>query len=414
MNPRALVAPLEAKWQEAIDQVLTRRFGLATSKQGDIAKLAAKVEQLSRAYNMAQAEGAQTKLPIEARLAFSFPRDVPKGAAAVRELVGQLDPGSSNALRVIDLGAGLGAMTFGLARALGRACQPNGQSPRSIESLLVDEDAEILRVAEEVANAASPLLENVTLSIKTQAAKVGAPISSPPADIVFLGQVLSEIAPREAPEARLTHHAKLVTDVLDQLVANEGALVIVEPALRDRTRHLHALRDHLLANTNTNVHVFAPCLHQKSCPALPIETEWCHEDLKSIDLPSWVVPIARGAGLRWQGLTFSYLVLRKGSRMSDSAVKESPAPTVRFRAISDLIVSKGKTELFSCDEKGERQRLRRLDRDDGKHRLPLLNVIQRGDIVTITSPIGGELPIDDRGRIARDANVAIDVGTFRK
>src|SRR3712207_8562489 len=59
--------------------------------------------------------------------------------------------------------------------------------------------------------------------------------------------------------------------------------------------------------------VFAPCLHAASCPMLAIETEWCHEDL-AVDLPPWTVPLARAAGLRWQGLTFSYLVLRKDGR----------------------------------------------------------------------------------------------------
>lgn len=43
------------------------------------------------------------------------------------------------------------------------------------------------------------------------------------------------------------------------------------------------------------------------------ETDWCHEDLP-IDLPDWLVPVARAAGLRYEGLTFSYLVLRKDER----------------------------------------------------------------------------------------------------
>ena len=83
MNPRTLVQPLEPRWQGILDDVL-RPARLATS---DVAKLAPKVEQLSVAYNNAEAEGRRTKLPLEARIAFSFPRDVPKGAGAVRECV---------------------------------------------------------------------------------------------------------------------------------------------------------------------------------------------------------------------------------------------------------------------------------------------------------------------------------------
>jgi ribosomal protein RSM22 (predicted rRNA methylase) len=421
-NPaRRLSRPLESEWQLALDAVLSARFGLSTSKPADIAKLIPKVEELSRAYNLARAEGEQSKLPLEARIAFSFPRDVPKGAAAVRELLAfdALPPvrESNDSLRVIDLGAGLGAMTWGLARAIDQ--HPRGHHHhRSIDALLTDEDVDALRVAEAISASATEhrLLKRTELAIRTRNARLQPGSSflkdTEPADIVFLGQVLSELAPRDRPEDRLAMQKELVTDILQRLVRPDGSLVIVEPALRDRTRHLHALRDQLIPSFT----VFAPCLHQKSCPALAIETEWCHEDLTTVDLPSWVVPIARGAGLRWQGLTFSYLILRKDGRtMAETSSKKNDAGQFRFRAISSLIPSKGKTELFICDERGERQRLRRLDRDEKAHESGI-DQIERGDIVTIRSPdSNASAPVvDDRGRIVPQANVAIDVGEGRK
>jgi hypothetical protein len=453
-NPRALVRPLEPEWQLALDAVLSSRFGLSTARPADIAKLIPKVEELSRAYNSKDAEGIKAaKLPLEARIAFSFPRDVPKGAGAVRELLasGALvgsgqgagsGAGSSsspaNSLRVIDLGAGLGAMTWGLARAIDhhqRGERDDKNNIESINALLVDEDAEALRAAEAIAASAREhgLLKHTDLTIRTRnvALTSGFVLKDvEPADVVFLGQVLSELAPRDRPEDRLAMQKQLIiTDILDRLVRPDGSLVIVEPALRDRTRHLHALRDQLIASSSSSssssINVFAPCLHQASCPALAIETEWCHEDLTSIDLPSWVIPIARGAGLRWQGLTFSYLVLRKDDlRRRRSWLEKQPQPNgaIRFRAISGLISSKGKTEVFSCDEHGQRQRLRRLDRDERTHESGIAQ-IERGDIVTISSVDSNDTltgaepvkaPIDDRGRIVPQANVAIDVGRVRQ
>ena len=70
-------------------------------------------------------------------------------------------------------------------------------------------------------------------------------------------------------------------------------LVVVEPALRDRTRHLHRVRERLMASEA--VTLFAPCLHRAACPALATKGDWCHEDLP-LDLPEWLVPLARAAG----------------------------------------------------------------------------------------------------------------------
>jgi hypothetical protein len=236
-----------------------------------------------------------------------------------------------------------------------------------------------------------------------------------PRDIVLLGQVLSEIDPRAEPDARLEAQAALVQQLLDHAVAEDGALVIIEPALRERTRHLHRLRDRVLETTSATV--FAPCLHRERCPMLPLETEWCHEDLP-VDLPPWTVPLARAAGLRWQGLTFSYLVLRKDGKVASP--RTDRAGQVRFRTVSDLLASKGKAELFVCGQDGVRRRIRRLDRDVASERgIPFVD-LRRGDIVTLSAAADGDPaapvkdPIDERGRVVAGAHVAIDVAAARK
>ncbi len=381
-----------------------------------MARLGPAVAALSRAYNAGVAEGKRTRLPIDARTAFSFPRDVPKGAASVRELVvsGALVVPKDRPLRVIDLGAGLGAMTWGLARAL----QASGASGR-VEALLVDEDEDILARAEEIGRAAQAAFRPgpIDLDITTRVQSLAGLARSrtlAPADVVLLGQVLSEVDIANV-ETRVEQHASLVRTILETLVAGGGTLVIVEPALRDRTRHLHALRDRLLESgplaDGSKASVFAPCLHARSCPALAEETEWCHEDLE-VDLPSWVVPVARAAGLRWQGLTFSYLVLRKDARALASRSSEDARPRRRFRVISDPIVSKGKSELLICGEDGNRSKIRRLDRDQGKEQGAPFDELRRGDVVTLTAA-PDEPVVDARGRVGPEVHVAIDVGTLR-
>lgn len=382
------VRPLEPEWKTVLDRVL-RPLGYAID---DVSRLGPRVAELSRAYNEGSAEGKKTKLPLEARIAFSFPRDVPKGAAAMRELIregtlsrpydGEM---SSRPLRILDLGAGLGAMTWGILRALGTT---------NAEALLVDEDAEALKAATSIAREAAATFGNGPV-ITTRVGTV-AQYTDAKADLAVLGQVLSELDPRGDAASRL----KTQSDLVQRVLQNADTVLIVEPALRDRTRHLHALRDRLV---EAGAHVHAPCLHSKPCPALAVEGDWCHEDLASVDLPDWVAPIARAAGLRWQGLTFSYLVLRK------DAPQRAPVSGIRFRVTSDLLKSKGKVELFACCESGQRPRIRRLEREGDE-----LDVLERGDIVTIRNTAEGEAEtagIDERGRIAK--HVSVDVAEPR-
>lgn len=407
MPPVVLVRPLEAPFQQVIDAVLRKRRAPTTQ---DVAALGPRVAALSHAYNAGLAgDGAKAKMPLEARIAFSFARDVPKGAAAVRELLGTrvLRATGDHTLRIVDLGAGLGAMTWGVARAVVAAAKATGEPPVRIEALLVDEDAEALAAAVALAAEVTARLgeEAPPLTLRTRVERLAPGMKLPEADLLILGQVLSELDVALEPAARAAKHAALVADLLGRVVEPDGALVIVEPALRERTRHLHAVRDRLVADGTT---VFAPCLHALGCPMLATEGEWCHEDLP-IDLPAWAVPLARAAGLRWQRLTFSYLVLRRDAkRLLDHAPPAQKGDRMHLRVVSELMRSKGKAEIFACTAEGARLRLRRLDRDaaatgTGARATAAWSSLGRGDVVTVA----GAAPIDERGRI--DAAAEIDV-----
>jgi len=388
-----LVRPLEDDWRDTLDEVARGR-GWPTSR--DVARLAARVAALSDAYNDPGRARASVRDAGAARLGFSFARDVPKGSAAVRELVAAGVLGAQSPVEVLDVGAGLGAMTWGLARAIDRAACAS----TALDATWIDADPEALDLGLAIARA-----RQGRGRVDLRARAVAGPLSVLDGlgryDVVLVGHVLSEIGVDEAEDVRIERHVALLRRLLDRHTRDHGSLVVVEPALQDRTRRLHRTRDRLV---ELGLTVFAPCLHAAPCPALTRDSDWCHENVP-IDLPAWLVPVARAAGLRREGLTYSYLVLRRdGVRLVDAL---SDASSHRLRVVSDRIVSKGKCEAFLCgDFRGPdgtylpaRGRVMRLDRAACAANLAW-DTVARGDVVSVDPPL--DL---DRARVGPSSSV---------
>lgn len=373
--------------RETID-VMLRARGWPTTSEPE--RLGAMVRSLSASYNqegVAVAGGGHA-----ARLGFFLVRDIPKSAWALRDLVrgGVWKAGDSVDLKVLDLGAGMGATTFGLM-----GCLAAHGIRGDVRATLVDADAGALNVAAELARKLS--FEGLRLEVSTRVGDAHAYRPAAPVDLVLMGQVLSELDQRVPAEERVAAHVRSIAERLKSSVKPHGTLCIVEPALRGRTRHLHALRDALI--TGQAATVFSPCLHAGSCPALLREEDWCHDDV-DVDVPDWLIPTARAAGLRYQGLTLSYLNLRRDERTLRSMF---PTELRAARATSGAIVSKGKCEGVLCgdiDAGEHRARLRLLDKEQTEHNVAWLN-LRHGDVVTFE----GEPPL--KGRIARDTKVHV-------
>jgi ribosomal protein RSM22 (predicted rRNA methylase) len=63
---------------------------------------------------------------------------------------------------------------------------------------------------------------------------------------------------------------------MTQLLSKDGVLVILETALREKTRRAMAMRDFILANSQGLVPLF-PCTHTDRCPMLAKnDNDWCH------------------------------------------------------------------------------------------------------------------------------------------
>jgi SAM-dependent methyltransferase len=394
-----LVRPLDEDWRGTLTDIARARSWPTVDEPARLGKL---VARLSAAYNMGETAELRSKSSLAARLGFSFARDVPKSAGAVRELVatGTLAAPEGRALTILDLGSGLGASTWGIVLALAESGAKFGA-----RAMCVDHDEEALTIARAIAEARRGR-GAVSLAIETRRGSLrsGGSVARElrgPFDVVVLGQVLSEIDGTE--EARLAEHLDVV-HAASELLAKDGSLVIIEPALRERTRSLHALRDAILAASATpKLTVFAPCLHQSSCPALRDAGAWCHEDL-DVDLPAWLVPVASAAGLRWQGLTFSYLVLRRdGKTLRDREATGAPS---LVRVVSEAIVTKGKREAFVCGDLGAggalaagRARVMRLDRDASDANATW-DEVARGDVVVCAPPLDRARP-----RIGKETSV---------
>ena len=184
----------------------------------------------------------------------------------------------------------------------------------------------------------------------------------PPCDLIVIGTLLNELP--AADRLALVERALAA-------VAEDGAVIAIEPALRDTSRALHELRDAILARGG---HVFAPCTRRTApCPALADPDDWCHED-RVLQLPPRTAELARLTHLRDGGMKLAYLVLR---RHALDLVDDPRA----WRVVSAPMPAKGKLELIGCGAPG-RVPLRLLRRHRSPHNRDFERAA-RGDVLVV-------------------------------
>jgi hypothetical protein len=155
-------------------------------------------------------------------------------------------------------------------------------------------------------------------------------------------------------------------------IGDDGAVIVVEPALRDTSRALHELRDAVIASGRG--HVFAPCTRTIApCPALADPDDWCHED-RPLTLPRRTAELARITHLRDGGMKLAYLVLRR----QPLGLVADPAA---WRVVSAPMPAKGKLELIGCSAAGRIPiRLLRRHRNGGNRDF---DDAVRGDVLVV-------------------------------
>jgi len=291
-----------------------------------------------------------TRYLADAELRRQYERDIaPRTLAALGKVLAQLFPAGAVApRRALDLGAGTGAAGAALRVAFGA----------ELEIVSVD------RVA-------SPGVVVADLA-------AGLPPVSGRFDLIVAAHLLGELHVGRAAGERAVARAARVRAWVGGLLAPGGTLVIIEPALRETSRELLAVRDLLLSQAaQPALTVVAPCFWAGPCPALERERDWCHDAAPVPSSPR---------------VDFSYLVLRERVATDPAAVDPK-----LIRVVSDPLPEKGKLKIYGCGATG-RHLLERLDRDRAQANAAF-GQLRRGDTARI-----GET--GDGGRITAATTVA--------
>ncbi len=332
-------------------------------------------------------------------VAYYMPVNLGKVQALLDELPVS-DPAPGSPLRVLDIGSGPG--TAALAVLDWMRHQPSGFQ-RPIEVVVVDHTRPVLLDAERLWNgycrmAVAP--EARFLPVQTDLERSGRLNDLTMGgrgryDLIILANTLGELFCTSRDPVR--RRAKLLHGLLD-LLHQSGTLMILEPAMRDASRDLHRLRNALLEVKACTV--YSPCLHERPCPALVKEEDWCHEE-RPWTPPPLVAAIDQEVGFMKDALKFSYLLLRKDGR---TIVQREPT---LYRVVSELREIKGEKRAWLCNETG-RPEVGRLDRNRSETNATL-DDWHRGAIVRIEEIVrkqrkGRESTV---GRISADTAVEI-------
>ncbi|MFO0774557.1 MAG: small ribosomal subunit Rsm22 family protein [Nitrospiraceae bacterium] len=266
---------------------------------------------------------------------------LPVNAAKIHSVLKELPPSDDiperKSYRVLDVGAGPGSGSLAV-REWARA---SGCAETAINAVAIDRSRQALTlaqtlwssVAQKQVDLASTFQSDVVNLESASEVRRFLGTQSAGFDLVIIANALNEsfVGDRDPVGRRV----KVVGQLLDAL-SPSGSLVILEPALREPTRELHALRDQLIAKGLC--HVYSPCLHERPCPAMVHAEDWCHEE-RPWDPPDDIVAMDRQLGFIKDALKFSYVVLRK-----DGATIVPRAPELA-RIVSERRPSKGQLRL---------------------------------------------------------------------
>jgi len=315
------------------------------------------------------AKGSQADLAARAlffSIADAAKVHLPLGELAGGALPGPAGFGERDELRVLDLGAGCGAMTIGLCTWLA------GRGKGRVRATLVDHDADALAIAKDAIEiVARELGVDVVASFvpsEVERSETGSKDAGR-YDLVLAGSVINELAD---PLPLVRHMVRAL--------APGGVAIVIEPALRETSRALHHVRDALVAEGAAAV--LAPCTRKTApCPALLDERDWCHEH-RPLQLPPRTRQLAHVTGLRDGDMKLAYLTLCRPA--------DAPPPPPAWRVVSDPHASKGKLELTLCGAPGWVP-ARLLKRHRSAANRPLERA-HRGDVLTFDPPPTTDAP----------------------
>ena len=292
--------------------------------------------------------------------------------------------------RVIDVGSGPGPVAAAFIDRGAEAVTLVDQSSRALDLAL----RELPKRCASGSRSPAPVPETVV-----------ADISSPDpdriplwgkADCVSFGHSLNELWPAQSD--RIRRRADLLERYAEAL-ADEGFVLVIEPALLATSRDLLAVRDLLVERGWL---VIAPCCGRAAlgCPALDAgENQTCHDEIEWSPPPA-VAALARSMGLDKDSLKMTWFMFAP-PRTARALTEKDVSDRGTFRVVSDAMLNKGGRERrLICGSTGRFPLSVAQGHADSAR--SGFNRLRRGDEIAVRNPerrengwgVGGETKIE--------------------
>ncbi len=286
-------------------------------------------------------------------------------------------------IRILDMGCGPGTFTLALMDAVFSLHAKDPKACHHIEILSLDQNYHALKDAqalhEEMLKHYRKKNPNVKMTFisRTFDLRRGKPdtlLKNDQYDLIVAANFFNEWVSAKAEEK-----GKFLEKIYDRHLSKEGYLILMEPALQRSTRELMLLRDQIISKKSLKV--FAPCLHQNSCPMLQASgRDWCHFYI-SWKEPDFMLKLDKLTKNKNDFLKCSYMIFTSKDRSELTQIPTKHDPHRIYRAISNLMKTRGKAELVICGPAG-RWHLTRLDKEKSESNRAL-DQIQRGDFLWV-------------------------------
>ncbi|MCB0326314.1 MAG: hypothetical protein KDD52_01725 [Bdellovibrionales bacterium] len=267
--------------------------------------------------------------------------------------------------RVMDLGTGSGASLWALAQGI--------SSPKQLPSLMyaLDEDRSILNDGKKLWHQYCKMREITSPNLVSQKVDVlslkglEALEIQEKLDLIFCSNLVNEFS-LISDSGKISLFKYLV----DQLLSDDGALMIMEPASLDISRDLLHLREMLL--DCLDIHISLPCSGTQSCPMISDAKDWCHFEIPW-DIPRVKKRLEKELNRNSEVLKYSYIVIQKGQKKSKRRSK--------YRSLSPMLKNRdgGYFVLLCSDYDKLSLRSKKGDKESKQK----LKNIQRGDVISL-------------------------------
>jgi hypothetical protein len=260
-------------------------------------------------------------------------------------LLAGLDLALKPGARVVDLGAG--PLTFLHALWLTRP----GIRDQELDYLAVDRSEPALKAGRQLFRA---LAEGSKWTIGTDNQPAGQKRFKP-ADLLVMANFINEVdrAPRSGRKDGGASRETLMLERWESQVAKEGAVLLIEPGVRDAGRFMSRIREAALERGWT---IPAPCPHASRCPLPGLRsTSWCHFTFPTGDVPAWLSKMSKKAKLPKARASLSFLLMLRGEdppvRIRSPRTPGKGAGVVRVVS-EGFPLPNGKTGRYGCSGKG--------------------------------------------------------------